>query len=1080
MTETEFSWLSGALDAAHVASARDHTQRRLFFDALGVPSAAGEASPGDDFAREAIDLLAWDALSNGGDADHHRAMCRQAFHLGRGQLPPAEVASGSDAQAVEAKRLILRTACLGWLADEPTLASRLLSDLHLPTPDLPEDDWRTELLISVLDAWSLLLRKRDWRDLDAISAILANSRRRQTNQEESYLTRFLYDPARVSEQDSYSQRARKAAWEFVWCYQMLRTAEVVREYLLEGTINGGRRITFDPKEAIQGHFDRALAAADAARSIELEELGRLVAMVAAQIVDNSLWSTIRGANPLANEFVNALTSQARQRPILELLPPQRAALAEQGLVRGGSRAVVVSLPTSSGKTLIAEFRILQALNAFAAQSGWVAYVAPTRALVNQITRRLRTDFSSLGLCVERVSPALEVDGIEADLLADRDDASRFDVLVCTPEKLDLLLRSGWAEKVGRPLTLIVADEAHTLSQDSRGLKLELLLATINREVRDAQFLLLTPFISNAAEVSAWLDSTSNQAVELGLDWLPNDRIIGLARRARAHDGNLQVALQSIVTTRETLVVDENVPLGGSRPLGLTWSAAASPGKLAAATASALSFRGSTITLAQRPDHAWSLAEQIRSGTPRQGAAEERDAIRRVVAAEYGDDFPLVELLAHGVGVHHSGLPDELRAGIEWLLEKGQIGHLVATTTVAAGVNFPVSNVVLASHQYPYGQNMPASDFWNIAGRAGRIDQGQVGVVALAAPTDQRAEVLQEFVERQVASLNSTLIEMVSNAMRSVGSIDLVRLAYREEWSAFVQFLAHSYRQIADPSMFAQEIESLLRGTFGYQALRELNTVWAGELLRSVRAYTERLGGKPLSLVDATGFSWESVAGTLARLGESNIGPEVWSSELFSADNRDLSRVVGVMLQVPELHAKLVEAAPGGHRQPGHFVARVVQDWVSGRPLPEIAEEHFRRDPGESRLAVLTRCSQRLFGSIAPTVAWGLSALQAMTLRGRFDDLPESDQRALQNMPSFAFYGVDSEAAVALRLLGVPRAVASPMASALVTEGTRRGDTEGVGDLRQRLRSAGPRPWTTALGERGTDYYTMWQIVEGMR
>ena len=50
------------------------------------------------------------------------------------------------------------------------------------------------------------------------------------------------------------------------------------------------------------------------------------------------------------------------------------------------------MPTSGGKTLLAEFKILQALNQFAADKGWVAYVAPTRALVSQITRRLRKDF----------------------------------------------------------------------------------------------------------------------------------------------------------------------------------------------------------------------------------------------------------------------------------------------------------------------------------------------------------------------------------------------------------------------------------------------------------------------------------------------------------------------------------------------------------------------------------------------------------------------------------------------------------------------------------------------------------------
>ena len=70
-------------------------------------------------------------------------------------------------------------------------------------------------------------------------------------------------------------------------------------------------------------------------------------------------------------------------------------------------------------------------------------------------------------------------------------------MVTTPEKLDLLLRGGWTDEVDRPLSLVIIDEAHNLGVGTRGLKLELLLATINREHRDSSFMLLTPFVPNA-------------------------------------------------------------------------------------------------------------------------------------------------------------------------------------------------------------------------------------------------------------------------------------------------------------------------------------------------------------------------------------------------------------------------------------------------------------------------------------------------------------------------------------------------------------------------------------------------------
>ncbi|MCY4672257.1 MAG: DEAD/DEAH box helicase [Bacteroidetes bacterium] len=103
----------------------------------------------------------------------------------------------------------------------------------------------------------------------------------------------------------------------------------------------------------------------------------------------------RAVNSRVSRFVDSVVSRERRIPLFEMLPPQRRTLREQGLLGSGHRSVVVSLPTSSGKTFIAEFRILQALNQFDYEQGWGAYLAPTRTLVNQLTIRLRSDFAKI-------------------------------------------------------------------------------------------------------------------------------------------------------------------------------------------------------------------------------------------------------------------------------------------------------------------------------------------------------------------------------------------------------------------------------------------------------------------------------------------------------------------------------------------------------------------------------------------------------------------------------------------------------------------------------------------------------------
>ena len=323
--------------------------------------------------------------------------------------------------------------------------------------------------------------------------------------------------------------------------------------------------------------------------------------------------------------------------------------------------------------------MLQALNQFEDQKGWVAYLAPSRALVNQVTRQLRRDFGALGVVVERVGPAMEINGIEAELLSESQDNALFRVLVATPEKFDLMLRQGWEEKIGRPLTLVVVDEAHTIQDKERGLRLELLLATINRECREAQFLLLTPFIENAREVARWLGGQSSEDISIGVDWQPNDRAIGIvrpvdagAKKGRSRDYKL--IFETVHTTRPSIQLDDDFPLGKDEALAASLSKAKDVGMLAAIAARKLSTRGTVIAMHSRPDYVWKLAK--RSVCDRGDVLpDEVQFVQRYVAAELGAQFPLVDLLAHRVGVHHGGLPEEVRMLMEWLCENGHLDTL---------------------------------------------------------------------------------------------------------------------------------------------------------------------------------------------------------------------------------------------------------------------------------------------------------------------------------------------------------------------------------------------------------------------
>ena len=1056
---TADSWISASIGQEKIHNAITESGRRRLQSTLRIDQAAQLDDQHLRFVADGLELGVFDLL-DAENAGELRVAAAEAFQVAR-VLPR----SGTP---VDVAQLLVRCGCLGVLGERASDVKRLLSEEELPALPLDSDNWGIRVWSTILDVWLRLLRKRGWDDLDAVQTQVASLRSDQR----------VYEPQFLQEAEERQDSA--PAWELISAYHLAKAAEILGMYQSQGSVDGH----YDIRQQLEAQFDRAVAAASRGQLMERETFARLLACTAQAFVDNSIWTVTRAVNSRVTTFVESMMSRERQQPIFDMLPPQRRTLREEGLLGSVHRSVVVSLPTSSGKTLIAQFRMLQALNQFDHEHGWVAYLAPTRALVNQLTLRLRRDFAELGITVEKVSPALEIDGLEAAMLSDYDEARQFRILVTTPEKLDLMLRGGWEHKIGRPLTLVIVDEAHGLASKVRGLRLELLLATINRESQNAQFLLLTPFVPNAAEIAEWLAPDSNKSIELGVDWVPNDRAIAIARpRKGERRGDFTVEFLTQHTTRQTVKVPEMLEIQDRRPLGLSWSTVSgSPGKLAAATAQILQRRGTVIVLVNQPRHSWGVADAFKVDENRLEANDTEDLrhIKNFLADEMGPDFPLASLLEYGIGVHHAGLSEDTRTIMEWLTEKGKLRVLVATTTIAQGVNLPVSGVVFASHQYPYGQDMPPEDFWNIAGRAGRIDQGDLGIIALSGHNEAKVKKLQEYVGQSVGALNSTLVDMVQEVAAGGIPLQLQNLAWRPEWSAFLQYLAHTYRQIDDHEKFAAEVEQVLRGTLGFQTLRRTHRSWADSLVNGVYDYAEHIRGKPLKLVDATGFSWESVSATLSRLNQAHLTSEVWSPDLFGQRRNDLQRLIGVLLEVPELRESLNEVT-GGPQPSGDTLARIICDWVQGRPLSEMATDYFATRSGEDvagshevdPVTAMTQCCRQVFGRLTQTASWGLAALQSLTVGDSIDSLSVDEQRTLRNLPARVYYGVNSDSAVALRLLGVPRTAAPPLAQKIGV-----GAADPLHEVRARLRGADVDTWKAAMGERGASYHRVWSIIEG--
>lgn len=984
-----------------------------------------------------------------------RTSAKDAFRLFR-VLP-------STGEPLYDAKILLRMSALAVLGDKGADASRVLRQRdweHLPHDSR---DWGKRTWAAILDVWLRLIRKNGWSDRDLVLERISQLRESQNQFEKQYLDEI--EPT----------KAKFAALELIGLYHLAKAAEIFAVFITDGVVEGNYQI----RQKLETHFDRVISACQHTQMIELEPLTRLLHACANQMVENSIWTVSRAVNSKVTEFVRTLVDKGRgNKAIFDVLPPQRRALAEKGLLGSSRRAVVVSLPTSSGKTLIAQFRILQALNQFEHEEGWVAYLVPTRTLVNQITRQLRRDFTPLDINVEQVSPALEIDNVEMTLLQEDNKDYKFQVLVTTPEKLDLMLRQGWEERIGRPLTLVVVDEAHNIQNIKRGLKLELLLATINNECGKAQFLLLTPFIKNAREVARWLGGKKAEDISLSLDWQPNDRVVGIVAvekgeelNRRSHDYSLMY--ESVHTTRNTISIEELIPFQKSLEIANTFAKSNNQGTIAALAAQYLQKRGPVIVMHSQPRWVWSLAKKLKTDSNRnRNTDDDVKLVQDYLRLEMGEEFPLIELLDYGIGVHHAGLPDDIRYLIEWLFENDKLKFLVATTTIAQGVNFPVSGVVMASHQYPSKkgpEDMPPEDFWNIAGRAGRITQGQLGVIALAAKDEEKVAELREFIDKKSGDLNSALVQLALNAEHNLD--DLGSIVYNNpDWSSFLQYLAHTYRQMGKPDTFFTEIEQVLRGTFGFEKLRLNHSNIARSLLDGIESYSHYLHepNQPLKLVDSTGFSLQSINNVLAHSHRSSIDEHSWDdTTLFDSQNTNLQQMMGILLRVPELRENL-KAVTGGQLPDGDKLSLIIKDWVNGESLITISDRYFKEDK-EDQITALTKCCQNIYGNLTQTASWGLGALIAITA----SKLSEDELKQLNNLPSRVYYGVNNDNAISLRLLGVPRTAALPLVSHLGDE-----IKEPLPKIRKKLYELKTCDWIDALGDSGHVYQRVWQIMEG--
>ncbi|MEM1337086.1 MAG: DEAD/DEAH box helicase [Bacteroidota bacterium] len=990
------------------------------------------------------------------ESDGFKALCSIYFDIATLLALPRE----KQEQVFE----LIKIITIGYLGESWHLVRQHLKTLNLePLYSIEDAEWNKRLLYTSFRALVNTIVKDDWNQLREAITYINLLRREQTTFEENH----------IGKHENPSEK-KSVASELIALYHMAKSIEIMSSYLIDGQPNNAL-------EQITYHLGYAGRFADEAGNFSFKLLIQYFEPFAHKLIRNSLWHITRGVNSRVTRF-NEFISHREDKPVFEMLYPQRESIIEGGLLNDAYDAVVVNLPTSSGKTLIAEYRILKALNQFADQGGWVSYAVPTRALANQITIQLQKDLGPIGVRVEKLSGGIELDGFEESLLENDAKSAQFDVLVTTYEKLNLLIRQDVGTSDNRPLVLAVFDEAHNLEEETRGIALELLLTTIKKDCRRANFLLMTPDIVNSSEISSWLSADRGIPISLGLHWWqPNERVIG-AVMADGSRKKYTIKLKSLFTEKGTFKVDQDIVLKRYDEAPLTRSIIYGSGgvkkKFSALVASSFENQ-SAIVLAKSPGDTFDIAEDLWNYSSEEYRHDEDiELVIKYVEAELGRDFPLCKYLKKRIGVHSGALPEEIRFLIEDLMSKEKLNTLVATTTIAQGINFPISSVIMASYSYPF-KIMPHRDFWNMVGRVGRTGQKNIGFVGITLKNDNELQKVMTYVSSAAASLQSQMVSMVQKALDNP-EIRFEQWLFREpKWSSLLQYISHIYRQTKALDSLIANLEIDLQSTFGYRQLTETQKNY---LRRNIREYVKNVAPGHPTLSDQTGFSTVSVRNLIGELRSAGISAGDWSkNQLFSNQNQSLQKLVGMMLNTPEIREQMKKIKSGDNTLDRSSISRLISDWVNGEDIESISKRYF---PNENRTKSIESCTRILYSNISNAATWGLAAIQKIPGNGLdWDSLSETEKKKLANLPAMIHYGVNSDEAVLMRKNSIPRSIAFRMGELFRASVGENLFNQSSNAIKTWLKDLGRDGWDRATPDNvrmsGQDYKKVWHKLSGM-
>jgi superfamily II DNA/RNA helicase len=458
------------------------------------------------------------------------------------------------------------------------------------------------------------------------------------------------------------------------------------------------------------------------------------------------------------------TKIAKPRTELEFWPSQLEA-AKRSVEHSSS--MLLALPTSSGKTKIAELCILRALSL----GKRIFYITPLRALSAQVERILASTFCPLGFSVSSLYGASGVSKIDIDI------AQSDHIVVATPEKLDYVLRN--EPNALNDVGLVVLDEGHMIGTGVREIRYETLVQRLlSRDDASERRLICLSAIFESGEAfddfTSWISRGDSQAA-IRSNWRPTRQ-----RAALCVWEGTSARLRFYVEKERPFVpkylLQKSVKGRRKRqfPSDKNELVVALADRLVREDHTVLVYCPQRRSVESTAKRFLGLIEREAIRLPVPGKRELQEAMR--IGHEWlGDTHPAVRCLEVGIAVHHGTLPRPFLSAIEKLINARQVRLVVASPTLAQGLDLSCSALIFQS-LHRNRAVIPSVEFANVIGRIGRafVDIEGLSVFPIFEKTPRRVQYrINEFLtlwnQSRSRDLESGLLLLVAKIIGALSS-----------------------------------------------------------------------------------------------------------------------------------------------------------------------------------------------------------------------------------------------------------------------------------------------------------------------